>query len=304
MAELPLGTVTFLFTDLEGSTRLWEERPEAMRDAVASHDAIVRDAIESHRGVVLSTMGDGMAAAFASAGDAVGAALEAQLRMGAWEWGEAGPLRARMGLHAGEAELRPDGQYVNQPLNRCARLMGIAHGGQVVVSETVESLVVGTLPAEVDLVALGEHRLRDLTRAFEVFQVIHPALAREFPPLRSLNVLPGNLPVQLTSFIGRQDEVAAIATALESARLVTLTGVGGVGKTRLASQVAAELLPGYPDGAWLCELAAASDAEGMAQVVAATLGAACGRGCRWRRASPTTSPPRTCCWCSTTASIC
>jgi predicted ATPase/class 3 adenylate cyclase len=272
MAGLPTGTVTFLFTDLEGSTRLWEEHPEAMRDALGRHDAILREAVESHRGAVVSEMGDGMAAAFASAGDAVVAGLDAQLGLGACEWGETGPLRARMGLHAGAAELRPDGQYVNQPLNRCARLMAIANGGQVVVSETVESLVRGALPPEVGLLDLGEHRLRDLARPIGVFQVTHPQLGRDFPPLRSLDGLPGNLPAQVTSFVGRVDEIAAVAEALREARLVTLTGVGGVGKTRLAIQAAAEVLPAYPDGAWLCELAAAGDPDAMVQVVAASLG--------------------------------
>jgi predicted ATPase/class 3 adenylate cyclase len=272
MAGLPTGTVTFLFTDLEGSTRLWEEHPEAMRAALGRHDAILREAVESHRGVVVSEMGDGMAAAFASAGDAVAAGLDAQLGLGACEWGETGPLRARMGLHAGEGALRPDGQYVNQPLNRCARLMAIANGGQVVVSETVESLVRGALPPEVGLLDLGEHRLRDLARPIGVFQITHPELPRDFPPLRSLDALPGNLPAQVTSFVGRVDEIAAVAEALREARLVTLTGVGGVGKTRLAIQTAAEVLPAYPDGAWLCELAAAGDPDGMVQVVAAALG--------------------------------
>jgi len=146
VAELPTGTVTFMFTDLEGSTRPWEEQPAAMQDSLARHDAILHEAIASHRGVVFSEMGDGMAAAFASATDAVAAGVEAQLGLERCAWDETGPLRARMGLHASSAELRSDGQYVSQPLNRCARLMGVAHGGQLVVSETVESLVRGTLP--------------------------------------------------------------------------------------------------------------------------------------------------------------
>src|SRR3954449_5311754 len=141
--ELPSGTVTFLFTDLEGSTRLWEEQPEAMRDALAAHDAILRGAIEASAGVVFSEMGDGMAAAFGSPTDAVAAAIAAQHGLAGFEWGGTGPLRARMGLHAGDGAVRPDGHYVNQPLNRCARLMAVAHGGQVVISETVETLLRG-----------------------------------------------------------------------------------------------------------------------------------------------------------------
>ncbi len=269
MAGLPTGTVTFLFTDLEGSTRLWEEHPEAMREALARHDAILHEAIGSRRGVVFSEMGDGMAAAFASAGEAVAAALDAQLGLGACEWGETGPLRARMGLHTAAAELRPDGQYVNQPLNRCARLMAIANGGQVVVSETVESLVRGALPPDVGLLDLGEHRLRDLARPIGVFQVTHPALPRDFPPLRSLDVLPGNLPVQVTSFVGREQDLERVATTLGESRVVTLTGVGGVGKTRLALQVAGEMCSALRDGSWLCELAGVSDPEAVAEAVLA-----------------------------------
>jgi class 3 adenylate cyclase len=249
MAGLPTGTVTFLFTDLEGSTRLWEEHPEEMGAALARHDAILREAFESRRGVVFSEMGDGMAAAFASAGDAVAAGLDAQLGLGACEWGETGPLRARMGLHAGEGELRPDGQYVNQPLNRCARLMAIANGGQVVVSETVESLVRGALPPKVGLLDLREHRLRDLSRPERVFQVSAPGLPAEFPPLRSLDAVPGNLPVQVTSFVGREQDLERVAATLGEARVVTLTGVGGAGKTRLALQVAGEMSPAFRDGA-------------------------------------------------------
>jgi predicted ATPase/class 3 adenylate cyclase len=269
MAGLPTGTVTFLFTDLEGSTRLWEEHPEAMRDALARHDAILREAVESHRGVVFSEMGDGMAAAFASAGDAVAAGLDAQLGLWACEWGQTGPLRARMGLHAGEGEVRPDGQYVNQPLNRCARLMAIANGGQVVVSETVESLVRGALPRDVGLLDLGEHRLRDLALPIGVFQVTHPVLPRDFPPLRSLDVLPGNLPVQVTSFVGREQDLERVAATLAEARVVTLTGVGGVGKTRLALQVAGEMSLAFRDGTWLCELAGVRDPEAVADAIVA-----------------------------------
>jgi predicted ATPase/class 3 adenylate cyclase len=272
VAELPQGTVTFLFTDLEGSTRLWEDHPDAMRDALAAHDAILRGAVESSGGVVFSEMGDGMAAAFASPGGAVAAAVHAQLGLAAHSWDATGPLRARMGLHAGEGALRPDGQYVNQPLNRCSRLMAVAHGGQVVISETVESLVRGTLPPDTGLIDLGEHRLRDLSSAIGVFQVTHPGLARDFPTLQSLDALPGNLPVQLTTFVGRERERERVADELRDARVVTLTGVGGVGKTRLALEVAADLLPGYRAGAWFVELAGVRDPEAVPDAVMATFG--------------------------------
>jgi predicted ATPase/class 3 adenylate cyclase len=271
VVSLPTGTVTFLFTDLEGSTRRWEEHPEAMAEALVRHDTIVRDAIESHGGIVFSEMGDGMAAVFASPIAGIEGAVAAQLGLADHEWGKVGPLRARMGLHAGEGDMRPDGHYVNQPLNRCARLMAIAHGGQVVVSGQVESLVRGSLPAEVMLVDLGEHRLRDLTEAVGVFQVVHPALDQAFPPLRSLSVLPGNLPRQVTSFVGRVAEIDALADLVRTSSVVTLTGVGGVGKTRLALQVAAEAVTDFPDGAWLCEFAPVTDPDAVWDALAASL---------------------------------
>jgi predicted ATPase/class 3 adenylate cyclase len=269
--SLPTGTVTFLFTDLEGSTRRWEEHPEAMPDALVHHDVIVREAIESHGGVVYSEMGDGMAAVFASPGDAIEGAVAAQLGLADHEWGVIGPLRARMGLHAGEGELRADGHYVNQPLNRCARLMAIAHGGQIVVSATVASLARTDLPTELTLVDLGEHRLRDLTDTLQVFQVVHPELGRDFPPLRSLTELPGNLPRQITTFVGREAEIESLAELVRTSSLVTLTGVGGVGKTRLALQVAAEVVTAFPDGAWLCEFGPVTDPEAVWDALAASL---------------------------------
>ena len=268
MSALPTGTVTFLFTDLEGSTRLWQEHPEAMQPALARHDEIVRGAIESHGGFVVKTTGDGAHAAFATASDAVDAAVAAQLAIEAEAWTLPEPLRVRMGIHTGPAELR-DGDYYGTAVNRAARIMSIAHGGQIVVSQASRE-VLGEV--EVDLVDLGEHRLKDLGQRERIFQVVHGELRGDFPPLRSIDAFAGNLPLQATSFVGRDDDVRSIADALRTTRLLTVTGVGGVGKTRLAIQVAAELLPAFPDGAWLCELAAANDAEALVQVVAATLG--------------------------------
>ena len=266
--EAPSGTVTFLFTDIEGSTRRWEEMPAAMGLALARHDAIVEEAITSHGGVVFSRMGDGMAAAFASARECLEASLEAQRGLAQESWpDEIGELRVRMGAHTGEGVV-VNGQYLNQPLNRCARLMAVAHGGQVVISGTTEPLVRGSLPDGVILVDLGEHRLRDLDRPMHIFQLGEGS----FAPLRSLDAFPGNLPVQLTSFVGREGDRATLAKALGKARLVTLTGTGGVGKTRLAVQAAADTLLEFPDGAWLCELAAASDPDSMLEVVAISLG--------------------------------
>jgi predicted ATPase/class 3 adenylate cyclase len=269
----PSGTVTFLFTDIEGSTRLWESAPEAMRVALARHEEIVRGAIESHDGYVFATSGDGFAAAFASPPDAIAAAITAQAALAAEARLEGVVLLLRMGLHTGVVEER-DGNYFGPALNRTARLMALAHGGQVVASAATAEVVADTLPPEVNLVDLGEHLLRDLSRRERIFQVAAPGLATEFPPLRSPDVLPGNLPAQPTSFVGRADEVRDVSEALNRAHLVTVTGVGGVGKTRLAVQAAAELLPTFADGAWLCELAVAGDADTLAQVVASTLGVA------------------------------
>jgi predicted ATPase/class 3 adenylate cyclase len=268
MSALPTGTVTFLFTDVEGSSRLWEAFPDAMQDALARHDEVVRAAIEAHNGHVVKTTGDGFHAVFATARDALEAAIDAQLALADESWSDTGPLRVRMGLHTGETELR-DGDYYGGAANRAARLMSVAHGGQVVVSLTTEELV---RDGGYEFVDLGEHRLRDLTRAERVFQLSHVGLASEFPPLRSLDAYPGNLPLQLTSFVGREVELQTIAKAFESTRLVTLTGVGGVGKSRLAMQGAAEVLPRFPDGAWFCELASANDDDAMSQVVSSTLG--------------------------------
>ena len=268
---LPQGTVTFLFTDLEGSTRRWEAHPAEMRDALARHEAIVRGAVDSHGGVVFSTMGDGMAAVFASAREAVRAVLAAQQGLAAEDWGAVtGPLAARMGLLTDEGVLGGE-HYLNQPLNRCARLMAAGHGGQALVSGATELLVRDDLPDGCALVDLGEHRLRDLARPVRIFQLTGPGLRAEFPPLRTLEAFAGNLPVQLSSFVGRADELAGLAAAMAGSPLVTVTGPGGVGKTRLALQAAADQLPSFADGAWLCELAAAEDGETMAQAVAAAL---------------------------------
>jgi predicted ATPase/class 3 adenylate cyclase len=268
---LPQGTVTFLFTDLEGSTRRWETHPAGMRDALARHDAIVRGAIESHGGMVFSAMGDGMAAVFASAREAVRAVLAAQQGLAAEDWAEvAGPLAARMGLLTDEGVLGGE-HYLNQPLNRCARLMAAAHGGQALVSGATALLVREDLPDGCALVDLGEHRLRDLARPLRILQLTGPGLRREFPPLRTLEAFAGNLPVQLSSFVGRAGELAGLAAAMARSPLVTVTGPGGVGKTRLALHAAADQLPSFSDGAWLCELHAARDGETMAQTVLAAL---------------------------------
>ena len=270
--SLPNGTVTFLFTDMEGSTRLWEEHPQAMRPALARHDALLRQAIEDNNGVVFKTIGDAFCTAFATAPDALKAALAAQCALHAEPWPDALSLRVRMALHTGAAELR-EGDYFGQPLNRVARLLGAGHGGQTLLSDVAHDLTRDTLPASVSLLSLGEHRLRDLGRPESVFQLLHPALPSEFPPLKSLDnpELPNNLPVQVTSFIGREKEIEAVETLLSKTRLLTLTGSGGCGKTRLGLQVAADVLENYPDGVWLIELAPLADPALVPQAVAQAL---------------------------------
>jgi predicted ATPase/class 3 adenylate cyclase len=260
--ELPSGTVTFLFTDLVGSSRLWEEHPEAMKGALARHDGILRDAVEGHGGQVVKTTGDGVHAAFGRAEDAVAAAVEAQRALDAERWTDTGPLRVRMGLHTGTAEQR-EGDYFGPAVNRAARLMSAAHPGQVLCSQVTADLVRDSLPASVGLVELGPHQLQDLSRPEVVAQLTHPDLVAEFPPLRSLEPFPGNLPRQFTSFVGREGELAAIARGLADTPVVTLTGVGGVGKTRLALEIAGAVLPNYRDGAWLCELDGVREADAV-----------------------------------------
>ena len=252
----PSGTVTFLFTDIEGSTRRWEVDADAMRIELASHDEVLRATIEGHDGWLFKHTGDGVCAAFASARSAVVAAIDAQHRLG---------LPVRMGIATGEAEQRGE-DYFGPALNRAARVMAVGHGGQILVSATTAALVSG-----VDLWDLGEHRLRDLTGVERLFQVRSEDLRVEFPRLRSLDAVPGNLPAQPTSFVGREAEVGELVGLVRSHRLVTLTGVGGVGKTRLAVQVAAEMVPDFVDGVWLVELAEVSDPAAVPDAVASAL---------------------------------
>jgi predicted ATPase/class 3 adenylate cyclase len=269
--ELPTGTVTFLFTDVEGSTRLWEERPDAMGDALARHDQILLSAVAAHEGYVVKQTGDGVHAAFATASAATSAAVAAQRALQLESWDAVGDLRVRIGLHTGAAEVR-DGDYYGTAVNRAARLMAIAHGGQIVCSRATADLVRDDLGPDVTLLDLGEHRLRDLESAEQVHQVTDAELRAEFPPLLSLDVLPGNLPLQVSAFVGRDDELEAIVDLVARERLVTLTGPGGVGKTRLAIQAAAVVLPDFRDGAWFVDLAPVSDPEFVASEITTALG--------------------------------
>lgn len=271
VSELPSGTVTFVFTDIANSTRLWEEQPSGMGDALTRHDAIVRDAVVAHGGQVVKGTGDGGFAVFGAAAAALEAAVALQRAMAQESWTETGPLRVRIGVHTGVAQCR-DGDYFGPVLNRTARLMAVAHGGQIVCSQATADLARDASTGEIELVDLGEHRLRDLSRPERIFQVEAPGLGSDFAPLHSMDAFPGNLPFQVSSFIGRTAELERIAAALGEARVVTLNGVGGVGKTRLALQVAAEALPRFRQGSWLVELAAVRDPEGVVDAFATLFG--------------------------------
>ena len=263
--ELPAGTVTFLFTDIEDSTRLWEEMPEQMAVALEVHDSIVRGTIERRGGYVFATGGDGFCAAFSTAPDAAEAAVETQQALLADP--AAVPFRVRIGLHTGEATER-NRDYFGPEVNRAARLMATAHGGQIVVSDTTK----GLLRNRLTLRPLGEHRLRGLGRRMTLHQVVADGLPSEFPPLRSMGSFAGNLPQQLSSFIGRDQLLADVAELLRANRLVTLSGVGGVGKTRLALEVGAEMADEFPDGVWLVELAPVGDPSSVPAAIATALG--------------------------------
>ena len=256
-AAAPSGVVTFLFTDIEGSTRRWEADADEMRAALTAHDEVLRSAIEAHGGWLFKHTGDGVCAAFASPGSAVDAAVAAQRAL---------ELPVRIGLATGEAELRGS-DYFGAVLNRAARVMAAGHGGQILLAESTAGLLSG-----VDLVDLGPRRLRDLPTPVGLFQVRAEGLRTDFPPLRALDASPGNLRPATTSFIGRESEVAELQAAVKAHRLVTLTGVGGVGKTRLALEVAARLADEFPDGVWFFDLAAVTDPVAVPDAVAAVLG--------------------------------
>jgi predicted ATPase/class 3 adenylate cyclase len=271
--NLPTGTITFFFSDIEASTQLWEKFPDAMRGALSRHDVLLQSAISSNNGHVIKTTGDGVVAVFASAVDAIVAVVTGQRALQTESWPVTGPVRSRMALHTGEAEMRDD-DYFGTTLNRTARLMTVAAGGQVLISQTTADLVQDRLPAGIGLRDLGEHRLKDLVRPEHVYQVLAPDLTADFPPLKSLNAFPHNLPVQVTSFVGRENEIAESRRLLTTTRLLTLTGPGGTGKTRLALQLAAEALSAteFPDGVWLVELAPLADPSYLMPALAAVFG--------------------------------
>jgi predicted ATPase/class 3 adenylate cyclase len=271
MSGLPEGTITFLFTDIEGSTRMWEEHAEAMKVALRRHDTLLRRVIPEYRGYVFKTVGDAFHAAFPSPADAVAASLAAQQALAAERWGVPGGVRVRIALHTGAAESR-DGDYFGPTINRIARLLSTGHGGQVLLFRSTYDLAHDALPAGVSVRDLGQHRLKDLAGPEQIYQLVAPGLPAEFPPLASLEAFPNNLPVQLSNFIGRDREIAQAKEILSTARLLTLTGPGGGGKTRLALQVAADLVDEMADGVWLAEFATLSDPMLLTQAVAASLG--------------------------------
>ncbi len=265
------AAVTYLFTDIEGSTRLWEEAPERMRLALARHDALCHAAVERHGGTIVKTTGDGVHAAFDSARDALAAAVDMQLALAAPDADDGIALKIRCGLHCGVDERR-DGDFYGRAVNRAARIMSAAHGGQILVSQAVADAVRAAAPVDVSLRDLGTVRLRDLAAPERVYQVIHPRLRAQFPALRSLEATPNNLAQQLNSFVGRGRELADVRRLLAANRMVTLAGMGGIGKSRLSVQLGAELLDDYPDGVWLIELAPLADAQLVPQALASVLG--------------------------------
>ena len=263
--------VTFLFTDIEGSTRLWEQQPERMPLVMARHDAVSRSVVERNRGTIVKMTGDGVHAAFDRPLDALIATLDIQQQLSTGETADGLALPLRCGLHAGIDERR-DGDFYGRSVNRAARIMCAAHGGQMLLSKAVAEQVDGMLPNGASLRDLGVVRLRDLSTPEHIFQLLHPRLRADFPALRSLEGTPNNLTQQLNSFIGRERELAEITEMLASNRLVTLLGMGGIGKSRLSMQLAAEVLDDFPDGVWFVELAALTDPSSVPQAVASVLG--------------------------------
>ncbi|MDQ5853440.1 MAG: tetratricopeptide repeat protein [Chloroflexota bacterium] len=273
MTALPTGTVTFLFTDIEGSTTRWEQHRAAMQTALARHDTILRDAIEGQGGTVFKTVGDGFYAVFTTATDALAAALAAQQALQQEPWPEVlGPVRVRMALHTGTAEQRA-GDYFGPSLNRVARLLNTGHGGQTLLSVATHGLLRDQLPAGMELRDLGEHRLKDLQQPEHIFQLVATGLPADFPPLRTLTTRPNNLPAQSTLFVGHEQDVLTLTELLvrPEVRLLTLTGPGGTGKTRLSLQVASELLDHFVDGVFFVALAHLSDPALVVPTIAQTL---------------------------------
>ncbi|HEX7195682.1 MAG TPA: adenylate/guanylate cyclase domain-containing protein, partial [Candidatus Limnocylindria bacterium] len=271
MPELLTGTVTFLFTDIEGSTRLLQEQGDRWPAILARHQEILRAAFTAEDGVEVGTEGDSFFVAFPTAPGAVAATAAAQRGLAAEPWPPDVAVRVRMGLHTGEASIGTDG-YVGLHVHRASRIAGVSHGGQVLLSDATRVLVEDGLPEGVELRDLGEHRLRDLDRAERLWQLVIPGLQTTFPPIASLDAVPNNLPPRVTSFLGRHREIEEVEQLLTRSRLLTLTGPGGTGKTRLSLEVAGRALANHPDGVFFVELAAITAADLVPSTVAQTLG--------------------------------
>jgi predicted ATPase/class 3 adenylate cyclase len=264
-------TLTFLFTDIEGSTSKWEEQPEQMAQAVGRHDALLRETVQRHRGRVVKTTGDGIYAVFETPADGLAAIIDIQLALLNPAATAGVALRVRSGLHTGPVQAR-DNDYFGSTVNRAARIMNAAHGGQILVSQAIADDLAGALPANVSLKGLGAVRLRGLSASEAVFQVMHPRLYQNFPALRELEATPNNLPQQLTSFIGRESERQEIEEMLHGTRLLTLLGMGGLGKTRLALAIGTSVMDAYPDGVWFVDLQMIRDDALVASEAARVLG--------------------------------
>jgi predicted ATPase/class 3 adenylate cyclase len=278
-----VGTRAFLFTDIEGSAKLWSGHPAVMSEVLARHDELIGAAVVGAGGQVFKHTGDGVCAVFTSSSDAVGAAACAQRALTAESWGEVGRLRVRMALHAGDAEPRGD-DWFGPALNRTARLLGLAHGGQVLVSSSLYELASDALDQDISVTDLGVHALRGLARAEHVWQLTADGLEQRFPPLRSLDAERGRLPTPLTSFVGRDAERVLVAEQIVTARLVSVVGPGGVGKTRLATEVGRAVADRFVDGVWLFELAGLAAPDGLEDLVIATIGVSAGSATSARQA--------------------
>ncbi|HEV3474350.1 MAG TPA: adenylate/guanylate cyclase domain-containing protein, partial [Actinomycetota bacterium] len=272
MSELPTGTVTFLFTDIEGSTRLLQRLGDRYPELLSEHGRLLREAVSQEDGIVVSTEGDSFFVAFRSPGQAVRAATAAQRALDANDWPDGTAVRVRMGLHTGEGT-RGGENYVGLDVHRAARIAAAAHGGQILISSATRSLVENTLPDGVSARDLGDHRLRDLDQSERLYQLAVRDLPSDFPPPKTLDARPNNLPTRLTRFIGRGPEIMAVEDLLENTRLLTLTGPGGTGKTRLSLQVASEMLPRFEDGAFFVDLSPITDPSLVATSIADAVGA-------------------------------
>ena len=271
MPDPPSGTVTFLFADIEDSTRLLHQLGDRYTTVIEAYHRLLREVFHRAGGYEEDPVGESLFVVFPRASDAVNAALAAQRALTTSAWPDGVVLRVRMGLHTGQP-IVAGGGYVGLEVHRAARIASVGWGGQILLSQATSDAVAHDLPAGTGVRDLGEHRLKDLQRREQIFQLLHPDLTVDFPPLRSLDTLPHNLPHQLTSFVGREREMAEVKALLSTTPLVTLVGVGGVGKTRLALQVAADIVEGLPNGVWLAELAGLPDAAGIPLAVAAAAG--------------------------------